>query len=101
MMNLATLWSFFEVIHARTYSHIIKQTFDDPNEMLEELYADAEVLQRSDVIVEAFDNVANLERMSALDKEKLFESLAIFKSITVRFPSGITLPKSIKGLLDI
>ena len=60
LMNLATLWSFFEVIHARTYSHIIKQTFTDPNELLEELYNDAAIMQRSEVIVDCFDNIANL-----------------------------------------
>ncbi len=60
LMNLATLWSFFEVIHARTYSHIIKQTFTDPNELLQELYEDAAIMQRSEVIVETFDNIGNL-----------------------------------------
>ena len=59
MMNLATLWSFFEVIHARTYSHIIKQTFTDPNELLKDIYEESEVLARSDVIVQAFDDLAN------------------------------------------
>ena len=59
MMNLATLWSFFEVIHARTYSHIIKQTFTDPNELLKDIYAETEVLSRSDVIVAAFDELAS------------------------------------------
>lgn len=58
LMNLATLWSFFEVIHARTYSHIIKQTFTYPNELLEQLYADAGVLQRSKIIVKTFDDMA-------------------------------------------
>lgn len=60
LMNLLTIWSFFEVIHARAYSHIIKQTFVDPNEMLEQLYQENEVLARSKVIVETFERMAEL-----------------------------------------
>ena len=81
MMNLATLWSFFEVIHARTYSHIIKQTFDNPNEMLEELYQDAAVIQRSDIIVETFDNIANLPD----DATKTEKEDAIIQAFTALF----------------
>lgn len=81
LMNLATVWSFFEVIHARTYSHIIKQTFVDPNEMLEELYADAAVLQRSDIIVEAFNNVTNLSK----DATQIEIEDAIIQAITALF----------------
>lgn len=60
MLNMVTLQTFFEVIHARTYSHIIKQTFTDPSEMLEELYQEANVLRRLEPIVKAFDEITNL-----------------------------------------
>tara|TARA_Y100001951_G_scaffold12892_1_gene8206 strand:+ start:2538 stop:3593 length:1056 start_codon:yes stop_codon:yes gene_type:complete len=55
--GLINLWSFFETIHARTYSHIVKQTFVDPNKMLQETYANINVLQRSEAIVAAFDQL--------------------------------------------
>lgn len=55
MENLINAWSLFETIHARTYSHIVKQTFEDPGAMLEETYTNTAVLNRSQAIVEAFD----------------------------------------------
>lgn len=81
MMNLATLWSFFEVIHARTYSHIIKQTFTDPNNLLQELYDDMAVLQRSDIIVDSFDNIANIS--SNASREEIED--AIIQAFTALF----------------
>ncbi len=57
LKNMATVWSFFEVIHARTYSHIIKQTVTNPNTLIEEIYSDAEVLARSSTVIEAFDDL--------------------------------------------
>lgn len=58
--HLLQIWSFFEVIHARTYSHIIKQTFSVPNDMLEQIYNESEVLQRSEIIVQTFEDMAAL-----------------------------------------
>ncbi len=74
LMNVATIWSFFEVIHARTYSHIIKQTFTDPNELLTELYDNAQVLTRSEPIVAAFDNLAAVENGT---EEELREAILL------------------------
>lgn len=101
MSNLAHLWSFFEVIHARTYSHIIKQTFVEPNEMLEQLYEEAAVMQRSDVIIRTFEEMdlasAKYER-GEMDIESLkvhilktiaalaaLESIAFMASFAVTF----------------
>lgn len=60
LMNLATIWSFFEVIHARTYSHIIKQTFTNTQQLIEQLYDDDDVMKRLGIIKEAFDVMDNI-----------------------------------------
>jgi ribonucleoside-diphosphate reductase beta chain len=52
------LINMFEGIHARTYSHIIKNVFEFPQDVIDKTYANAQVLARSEVIVEAFDNLA-------------------------------------------
>ncbi len=91
LMNLATLWSFFEVIHARTYSHIIKQTFTDPNELISDIYADADILSRSKTIVDVFDklenNVENEEKGILMVLAALLglESIAFMASFAVTF----------------
>lgn len=60
--GLAILWSLFEVIHARTYSHIVKQTFQNPVQMLQETYDNLKVLDRSHAIVEAFNKLEDLPK---------------------------------------
>ena len=67
--GLLTVQAFFEVIHARTYSHIIKQTFLDPNDMIAQTYANTEVLRRAGMVVEIFEELANLPA-DASEEEK-------------------------------
>lgn len=81
LLNMVTVQTFFEVIHARTYSHIIKQTFTDPSEMLEQLYNEANVLRRLEPIVKAFDEITNLSD-NATDKQK---RQAIIKTMVALF----------------
>src|SRR5690606_15335970 len=79
--GMLTAQSLFEVIHARTYSHIVKQTFTDPNKMLAETYSDMEVLVRSEAIVKAFDELQGLPK-DASEKEK---KKALIKAFTALF----------------
>ncbi|QZI88520.1 putative ribonucleoside-diphosphate reductase 1 subunit beta [Vibrio phage 70E35.2] len=58
--NLVNLWAFFETIHNKTYAHIIKKTFEDPQEMMRDTYENAQVLMRSESIVRAFDKLEQL-----------------------------------------
>lgn len=53
--HLVNLWAFFETIHNRTYAHIVKQCFENPVEMIQEVYDNTQVLLRSEAIVAAFD----------------------------------------------
>lgn len=79
--GLLNLWAFFETIHARTYSHIVKQTFANPTEMLQETYTNLNVLTRSEAIVRAFDELEELPKdASEFDKRK-----AIAKAFTALF----------------
>lgn len=79
--GLINLWAFFETIHARTYSHIVKQTFKDPNEMLNNTYNEMSVLVRSEAIVKAFNGLESLSKdVSKNDKMK-----ALVKAITALF----------------
>lgn len=72
MLNAQTL---FETIHARTYSHIIKQTFTDPVNMLQDTYDDMDVLARSEMIIKVFDDLANLP--SDADEDQLMEAIIL------------------------
>lgn len=80
-LNMATIWSFYEVIHARTYSHIIKQTFNEPNQLIEKIYNDHAILDRLVTIKNSFDQLEKLSA-SASDLEK---KCAIINTLTALF----------------
>jgi ribonucleoside-diphosphate reductase beta chain len=80
-LNMATIWSFYEVIHARTYSHIIKQTFTEPNQLIEKIYSDYAILDRLKTVKDCFNNLENLSD-SASDLEK---RCAIINTLTALF----------------
>lgn len=91
MLNLATIWSFFEVIHARTYSHIIKQTFTDANEMIEELYQKNAVHDRLKAIQDAFELMENVSaNASDFDKRCIILQVltALFALEAISFMSS-------------
>lgn len=93
--GMLTAQSLFEVIHARTYSHIVKQTFPDPNQMLEDTYKNTQVLMRSNQIVQAFDELDAVKGGTIEEKRKalvkafaaLFalEGIAFMASFAVTF----------------
>ncbi len=78
--GLVNLWSFFETIHARTYSHIVKQTFTDPSQAMTDTYGSMQTLQRSAAIVEAFDKIENLPK-DASEEEKEDAIIQAFVSL--------------------
>lgn len=78
--GMLTSQSLFEVIHARTYSHIIKQTFTDPNQMLSDIYANTHTLMRSQAIVKAFDELQDLSKDAPL-KEKQKALIRAFSAL--------------------
>lgn len=85
---LINAWGFFETIHARTYSHIVKQTFIDPVEALKQTYENTQTLVRSQNIIKAFDSLRYLPaNASEADKRKaLIETLsALFALEAIAF----------------
>lgn len=97
--DLVNVWSLFETIHARAYSHIVKQTFADPTQAIQDTYDNIEVIQRSDVIVKAFNAVEELDNNATTEEKQdaiigafvaLFalEAIAFMASFAVTFAIG-------------
>lgn len=59
--KLMIIWTLFESIHGDTYSHIVKQVFNEPNQMLEDIYGDVMVLQRNNETLKLYELVYNLQ----------------------------------------
>lgn len=93
--------ALFESIHARTYSHIIKQTFVDPNDALREGYKNFSVVQRSDVLRNVFDDLGNLPHDAPKKerREKLYVALAaLYMLEAVNFMSSFAITFGIAEL---
>jgi ribonucleoside-diphosphate reductase beta chain len=79
--DLYNIIGYFETIHRRTYLHIIKQTFVDPNGALEEGYADLDSFKRSEALITAFDALLNLDaNTSERDRRK-----ALYKALITMY----------------
>ncbi len=74
--GMINAWSFFETIHARTYSHIVKQTVVNPNQVLRDTYNNVDIVSRSAAIVKAFDQLESLPIDASIEEKRKAIALA-------------------------
>jgi ribonucleoside-diphosphate reductase beta chain len=74
--GMINAWSFFETIHARTYSHIVKQTVVNPNQVLRDTYNNIDIVSRSEAIVKAFDQLESLPITASIEEKRRAIALA-------------------------
>ena len=48
-------WDFFETIHSRSYTHIMKNVYADPSEVFDTILNDNEILKRAVSVTENYD----------------------------------------------
>jgi ribonucleoside-diphosphate reductase beta chain len=73
-------WDFFETIHSRSYTHIMKNVYADPSEVFDTILEDKKILERAvsvtkhyDAFNEAADNFIHKGKGSMRDvKKKLY-----------------------------
>ncbi len=49
-------WSFFETIHSRSYTHIIRNIMSDPSEVFDHILDDKKILERADSVTEYYND---------------------------------------------
>ena len=52
-------WSFMEMIHSRSYTHIIKNVYPDPSEVFDKILDDDHILKRAQSVTKAYDEFIN------------------------------------------
>ncbi|MCV2506455.1 MAG: ribonucleotide-diphosphate reductase subunit beta [Candidatus Lightella neohaematopini] len=52
-------WSFYETIHSRSYTHIIRNVINDPSLVFDNIISNKEILKRSKNIVFYYDELIN------------------------------------------
>ena len=50
------VWGFMEMIHSRSYTHIIKNVYSDPTEVLDKIISDERILERARSVTESYDD---------------------------------------------
>ena len=52
-------WGFMEMIHSRSYTHIIKNLYSDPDEVFGTILGDEKILSRAATVTSAYDEFIN------------------------------------------
>ena len=50
------VWGFMEMIHSRSYTHIIKNVYSDPSDVLDKIITDDRILERARSVTESYDD---------------------------------------------
>ena len=53
-------WDFFETIHSRAYTHIMKNVYSDPTEVFDTILNDQEILKRAVSVTENYDRFSEM-----------------------------------------
>jgi len=53
-------WDFFETIHSRSYTHIMKNVYADPTEVFDTILNDKEILKRAVSVTENYDTFSKM-----------------------------------------
>ena len=69
-------WDFFETIHSRSYTHIMKNVYPDPSEVFDTILDDENIIKRAQSVTKHYDQFMDLAKDETIDprvvKKKLF-----------------------------
>ena len=54
-----TVWETMEMIHSRSYTHIIKNVYPDPSEVFNTILGDEKILSRAESVTSAYNELIN------------------------------------------
>lgn len=61
-------WTFFETIHSRSYTHIIRNIYSNPSEIFDSIVLDDEIMERAASICHYYDELEKLSVLYRADK---------------------------------
>jgi ribonucleoside-diphosphate reductase beta chain len=61
-------WAFSETIHSRSYTHIIRNVYPNPTEVLDEITSISEILERATSVGEEYDSLIQMNQTSNVDR---------------------------------
>ena len=73
-------WGFMEMIHSRSYTHIIKNLYSDPDSVFNTILEDEKILSRARTVTESYDRfIREAQRYGLGDWEYALEGAGTFK----------------------
>ena len=54
-----TVWGFMEMVHSRSYTHIIKNVYNNPSEVFDTIINDEMILERAVTVTSSYDDFIN------------------------------------------
>ncbi len=66
-------WGFFETIHSRSYTHILRNLFTDPSEVFDDILINENILKRASDIAKYFDDVIVTTQLLQAQGEGTYE----------------------------
>jgi ribonucleoside-diphosphate reductase beta chain len=66
-------WDFFETIHSRSYTYIIKNLYPNPSEVFDTIIEDEKIERRSQSVTQHYDELIQVGNQYSLDKSKVDE----------------------------
>jgi ribonucleotide reductase beta subunit family protein with ferritin-like domain len=54
-----TVWGFMEMVHSRSYTHIIKNVYNNPSEVFDTIINDEMILERAATVTSSYDDFIN------------------------------------------
>ena len=67
------IWQFFENVHSRSYTYIIKNVYSNPSLVFDSILTTEEILERAVTVCEQYNKLINIS--PAVEKKVLYESL--------------------------
>ena len=68
-------WDFFETIHSRAYTHIMKNVYSDPSEVFDTILNDKEITKRAVSVTENYDKFGELALQYTVNNKGSVEEL--------------------------
>ena len=53
------VWGFMEMIHSRSYTHIIKNVYSDPSDVFDHILTDDRIVERAMSVTQAYNDFIN------------------------------------------
>lgn len=77
-------WSFFETIHSRSYTHILRNLFSDPSEIFDDIVVNEEIKRRATDISKYYDDLIFATQLYQTQGEGSFEIDGETHIVTIR-----------------